>query len=344
MSMIRFAATALAAFSFSGAAVMAQEVTLRLHQFLPPQANVPAKIIDPWISEVEEASGGRIDVQHFGAMSLGGTPPQLMDQVVDGVVDIVWTLPGYTPGRFPRVEVMELPFMMENGDSEAASRAYWILGERHMFDQDFKDVKVLGLWVHGPGVIHGDKVIAQPSDLDGVKLRAPTRITNQLFTSLGATTVGMPVPAVPESLSKGVIDATVIPWEVTGTLKVPELVDKHTEFDGSSLYTAAFVMAMNKASYERLPDDLKAVIDNASGLEFSARAGAQMQEDDAPARAAVVERGNTITTVSGDARKAWEDASAAVGTAWVEEMAAKGIDGAALIEEAKALVSEFSAQ
>ena len=95
-----------------GSAAIAQEVTLKLHQFLPPQATVPSQILDVWIESVEEASDGRIEIQHFPAMQLGGAPPQLMDQAIDGVADIVRTVVGYTPARIPRTEVFEMTFMM----------------------------------------------------------------------------------------------------------------------------------------------------------------------------------------------------------------------------------------
>ena len=317
----------------------AQEVTLRLHQFLPPQANVPAKILIPWAEKVTADSQGTLNVEVFSAMALGGTPPQLIDQVRDGVVDIVWTLPGYSPGRFPRVEVFELPFMMT--DAEAASRAYWTLFESDMADTDFKDFKILGTWVHGPGVIHAKGIaIASLEDMPGKKLRGPTRVINDLLSELGATPVGMPVPAIPEALSKGVIDGCVIPWEVTPALKVAELVDSHTEFQGeTALYTAAFVLAMNKASYDRLPDAAKAAIDANSGIEFSAFAGRTMQEFDAPGRDIAVAANNPILTVAGDELARWEAAGEAVQSRWIAEMAEKGIDGADLIARAKALIA-----
>ncbi|HSF64823.1 MAG TPA: TRAP transporter substrate-binding protein DctP, partial [Paracoccaceae bacterium] len=159
---------------------LAQDVVLKLHQFLPAQAPVPAQVLVPWMAKVEAESNGRIKFEHYPAMQLGGRPGDLYDQVVDGVADVVWTLPGYTPGRFPRTEVMELPFLMTN--AEAASRTFWTLGEKYMFDTDFKDVKVLGLWTHGPGLIHSKTPVTSIGDLAGVKLRAPTRVTNMMVT------------------------------------------------------------------------------------------------------------------------------------------------------------------
>ena len=331
------------ALAFTAGASSAQEYTLRLHQMLPPQAAVPAFILDPWADRIEEASNGRIEIQRFPSMQLGGAPPQLIDQAIDGTVDIVWTLPGYTPGRFPRTEVFELPFMMTGGNAEATSRAFWQLAEETMMDTDFADLHVLGLWVHGPGVIHSSTPIEQVEDLQGVKLRAPTRATNMMFSALGATAIGMPVPAVPEALSQGVIDATVIPWEVTSALRVAELVDYHTEFGDEALYTATFVLAMNPDSYAGLPEDLRAVIDANSGLEFSALAGRVQQSYDAPGREMAEDRGNTIITLSDDQVAEWRAAAEPTIASWIADADAAGINGSALVDRARALIAENQA-
>ncbi|ETX27662.1 TRAP transporter substrate-binding protein [Roseivivax isoporae] len=325
----------------SGAA-SAQEVTLRMHQFLPLQANVPTHVLEVWKQRVEEQSEGRIAVQHFPSMQLGGTPPQLVDQVIDGVADVIWTVAGYTPGRFPRAEVFELPFTVS--DAEPASRAYWTLAEETMFDADFKDFKVLAVWVHGPGVIHSKEPIVEVADLNGVKLRAPTRTTNMMFERLGATPVGMPVPAIPESLSKGVVDGAVIPWEVTSALRIPELVQNHTEFGPEMLYTTSFIFAMNRAKYDSLPDDLKKVIDDNSGIEFSAFAGKTMQSYDTPARDAAVEAGNNIITLDEAQVAAWKEAAAPTIDAWIEEMDGRDLDGTGLYDRAVSLIEEYSAE
>lgn len=320
--------------------VMAADVTLRMHQFLPAQANVPKHILDVWAKKVEADSNGQIEIQQFPSMQLGGKPSDLINQVVDGVADIVWTVAGYTPGRFPRTEAFEMPFTMTN--AEATSRAYWELAESVMMDDDFKDFKVIGLWVHGPGLIHSKKPIEALADLNGVKLRAPTRVTNQLFKSLGATPVGMPVPAVPEALSKGVIDATVIPWEVTGALKVPELVSNHTSFGDHTLYTTTFIFAMNKDKYESLSDELKAAIDANSGIEMSAWAGRTMQEDDGPARQDAIDKGNNIIDLSDDQVEEWRAASQGTIESWKKDMDDKGLDGTGLLEKAMALIEKHT--
>lgn len=318
----------------------AQEVTLKLHQFLPAQANVPKLILDPWADGVEEASGGRIKIERYPSMQLGGTPPELMDQAIDGVADIVWTVVGYTPGRFPSTEVFELPFMMTN--ARAASRAYWEMFEEHMKDTEFKDVKILGTWVHGPGMFHTADPVETPADLEGMKIRGGARSVNSLLTKFGATPVGMPVPAVPEALSKGVIDGTTIPWEVTAALKVPELVTNHTEFTGKALYTLTFVLAMNKDKYDSLPDDLKQAIDGQSGVDFSVFAGGTMEDADTPARDAALDLGNNVVTLDAAATAEWRELSQPIYDEWVADMATKGIDGQALIDQAIALIDKYT--
>lgn len=332
-------AVAAAGLALSSSVATAQEVTLRLHQFLPAQANVPKLVLDVWADNVEESSEGRIKVDRFPSMQLGGTPPELIDQAIDGIADVVWTVVGYTPGRFPTTEVFELPFMVS--DARAASSAYWQMFETHMEAGEFADVKILGTWVHGPGMFHTNKPVVAPEDLQGMKIRGGSRLVNQLLELTGATPVGMPVPAVSEALSKGVIDGTTIPWEVTAALKVPELVENHTEFQGPALYNLTFVLAMNKDKYDSLSDDLKAAIDANSGHDFSVFAGGTQADADGPARQLAVDRGNNIVTVSeADAAK-WEEVVRPIYDSWVADMESKGIDGQALIDEARALMNAY---
>lgn len=333
-------ALAMTAWALTGAS--AQEVTLKMHQFLPPQANVPKLVLDVWADNVEKDSGGRIKIERFPSMQLGGKPPELLDQAIDGVADIIWTVVGYTPGRFPSTEVFELPFMVE--DARAASYAYWKMFEKHMKDTEFKDVHILGTWVHGPGMFHTAEPVEKPADLQGMKIRGGSRLVNQLLKRVGATPVGMPVPAVSEALSKGVIDGTTIPWEVTTALKVPELVENHTEFQGPALYNLTFVLAMNKGKYEALSDELKAAVDKNSGLDFSVFAGGTQADADGPARQIAVDNGNNIITVSEADAKEWLAVVSPIYDDWVADMKAKDIDGQALIDEARALMAEYKSK
>ena len=313
------------------------EYNFNLQSFLPAQATVPSKIIDVRADKIEVASSDRIEITRYAAMQLGGKPPELIDQVLDGVIDITWNVVGYTPGRYPSTEVFELPFLVD--DAAPASAAFWTMMENDIAEREFDNLKVLGAWVHGPGVIHTNKEVTTPSDFNGMKIRGASRQINAMLKELGATPVGMPVPAVPEALSKGVIDGTTIPWEVTKALKVPELVGNHTEFTGPMMYTLTFVLVMNKDKFASLPDDLKVVMEENSGLEFSIFAGATQQAYDAPGRKVAVDRGNNIITLNAVQSAVWAEAAQPVYGSWLKEMAGRGIDGQALINEATALMN-----
>ncbi|MGR3466986.1 MAG: TRAP transporter substrate-binding protein [Shimia sp.] len=327
-----------AALAFAAPAAAA-DYNFTFQSFLPEQALIPSQIIDVWINDVEEASGGAIDITQYGAMQLGGTPPELLDQVIDGTIDMTYNVIGYTPGRFPTTEVFELPFMVD--DAAAASAAYWQMYESKMQDE-FAGMKVLATWVHGPGVIHTSEPVRVPSDMQGLKVRGPSRLTNALLSELGATAVGMPVPAIPEAISKGVVDGAIIPWEVTSSLRLSELVGNHTEFEGTYPYTVTFVLAMNQGVYESLPDDMKAVIDDNSGEALSVFAAQTMVNGDAPARQIAVDAGNEVITLSGAEATAFQEAAQPVIDNWLAEQEARGVDGQALIDEAKALMDAYS--
>lgn len=323
-------------------AAAAQEVTLKVHHFLPPPSPAHSKFIIPWCEKIGKESGGRLKCQIYPSMQLGGTPPQLYDQAKDGVADIVWTLPGYTAGRFPAIEAFELPFMMTN--AEATARALWHYVQSHA-RAEFKDVHPLAFHVHGPGYLHmREKQIRTLADMKGLKVRAPTRMTNKLIAAMGATPVGMPVPQVPEALSKGVIDGAVIPWEVVPAVRVQELTRFHTETDPKfpALYTATFIFAMNPAKYHSLPPDLKKVIDANSGAELSAWVGKVFQEADVPGRKLAEARNNQFYTVPASELEGWRKMAQSIADEWVKEMSAKGHDGKALIESARSLIAKHT--
>ncbi|MBE0620994.1 MAG: TRAP transporter substrate-binding protein [Burkholderiales bacterium] len=318
----------------------AADVTLRFHQFLPPQATIPSKAIAPWIAKVEKESGGRIKIQNFPSMQLGGKPPDLFDQAKDGVADFVWTVLGYTPGRFPKSEVFELPF--STGLAEPGSRAFQEYVEKNAMDE-FKDVKLIAVHIHGPGLIHSRDPITKLEDLKGVKVRGGSRVVNIMLTELGATPVGMPVPAVGEALSKGVITATTIPWEVVPALKVQQIVHNHTGFSGDKgLYTQTFGVLMNKAAYEKLPADLKKVIDDNSGIETAALFGRAMDAGDKVGLSLAQKAGNKIYMLDPTETQRWVHAASGVRDIWFKEVAAKGIDGPKLAADAEALIAKYS--
>ncbi len=316
----------------------AADVTLRFHQMLPPQAAIPSKAIGPWAAKIEKESGGRIKVQQFPSMQLGGKPPELFDQAKDGVADVIWTVLGYTPGRFPKSEVFELPFT--SGSAEVSSRAMMEYVQKHAMDE-FKDVKLIAVHTHGPGLFHSKDPITKLEDLKGMKVRGGSRVINIMLEQLGAVPVGMPVPAVGEALSKGVISATTIPWEVVPALKVQQIVKNHTGFSGDKgLYTQTFAVAMNKAAYDKLPADLKKVIDANSGIETAGAFGRVMDQADLVGLDLAKKAGNNVITLDAAETQRWQRAANGVRAVWFKEVGDKGIDGPKLAAEAEALIAK----
>ena len=157
------AATAtLALASMAGA----QEFTFKLHHLLSAKAPAQTQMLEPWAKAVEENSGGRVKIEIFPAMTLGGRPPELIQQARDGVVDLVWTVNGYTPGLFPRTEVMELPTVFKN-DPRAANLALFDMFESDL-RQEYQGVEVMFLHVHaGQGIHMRDTPVRSPADLVG---------------------------------------------------------------------------------------------------------------------------------------------------------------------------------
>jgi TRAP-type C4-dicarboxylate transport system substrate-binding protein len=229
-----------------------------------------------------------------------------------------------------------------SSSAEASSKALQEYVEKFAADE-FKDVKLIAVHTHGPGLFHTKQPVVGLESLRGMKIRGGSRIINNMLTKLGATPVGMPVPAVTEALSKGVIDGTTIPWEVTPSLKVTELVKNHTTFAGKEgLYTQTFAFSMNKASYDKLPPDLKKVIDANSGQVAAAMFGKAMDDGDKAGREIAVKAGNKITELELAEVQRWRRTAGAVETDWVNEVKAKGIDGAKLASEARALIAKYN--
>ena len=335
-------ATAAMAVASFGAQAQAPAVTLKVHHFLGPQSIQHTTMMGEWCRNIARDSNNRMQCQIFPAMQLGGTPIQLYDQVRDGVVDVAWTLQAYT-AKLQKLEVFELPFMMSN--AEATSRASWDYAERFMQDE-FKDVKLLAVHVHGPGNIYTkNKQVRTMADLRGLKMRAPTRQVNKMMAAMGATPVAMPVPQVTEALSKGVIDGAVIPYEVAPGLKVHELTNFTAETDRSynALYTTVFIVPMNKAKYDSLPADLKAVIDKNSGREFSAFLGRTQSGHDAVGKKIFSEAKNqTITVIPTTELEKWKKSTDALDDAWMKEMTAKGANGKELFDTAVSLTKQYT--
>jgi TRAP-type C4-dicarboxylate transport system substrate-binding protein len=273
-------------------------------------------------------------------MSLGGTPPQLIKQVRDGVVDFIWTVTGYTAGQFPRSEVFELPFVHKN-NTIATNLAMHDLFDQYLQDE-YKDVKVIALHVHAGQAIHMvDTPIKKVEDMAGKKIRIPTRTGAWILEALGSNPVGMPVPQLPQALSQKVVDGALIPWEIVPPLKIQELTNFQAEGEGHIRFgTTTFVIAMNKAKYESLPADLKKAIDSQSGEDFWKQIGQIWTDSELVGLSVLKKDGNEVYTIPAAEMKRFQEKLEPVVNRWIEDVKGQGIDGKKLVEAARAAIAK----
>ncbi|HSH41868.1 MAG TPA: TRAP transporter substrate-binding protein [Arenicellales bacterium] len=323
------------------APVQAQEVTLTVHHFLSPKSPAHQELIQPWADRVQEQSGGRIEVKVFPSMSMGGAPPELYRQVRDGAADVVWTLIGYTPGVFPRTEVFELP-TVHQGDAKATNLA--IQDNFDLIADDYDEVRPLLIHVHAGNAMHlREQAVRSLEDVQGLKLRTPSRTGAWMIESWGAEPVGMPVPALPQALSKGTVDGALVPFEIVPPLKLQQLTDYSVEGpEGIRFGTSVFMFAMNRERYESLPDDLKKVIDDNSGRELAAEMGEVWNRVEEPGVRMQKESGGEVIRLSPEAKAAFDERSREVVQRWIDEAESNGLDGQALVEAARESITAHS--
>ncbi|PWC35168.1 TRAP transporter substrate-binding protein [Azospirillum sp. TSO22-1] len=330
----------LCGLAFSAAApAHAETVTLRISHFLPPTSPAQKQVIEPWCERLGQETGGQVKCQIYPAMQLGGTPGQLVDQVKNGIADVAWTAPGYSAGRFPAIEAMELPFVVR--DASSGSKAAWAFYEQHA-KKEFDAYKVLAVHVDGGVAFHtAAKAVTAPESLKGLKLRASTRMVSKTLAALGAVPVNMPPAQVTEAISKGVVDGAMGAWEVVTPTKLQEVTRFHTDPPAGQPYYATTVLSllMNKQRYDGLPSDVKAALDRNSGPALVEVFGRTWDEVTASTRKLVVGEGAAVTQQTAADYDAMRAAAKVVEEEWVKEVAAKGLDGAALVAAARTLAA-----
>jgi TRAP-type C4-dicarboxylate transport system substrate-binding protein len=324
------------------AAAQAKPVVLRVHHFLGLQT-VQQTMINDWCNAIDAKSAGELTCKIYPAMQLGGSPPQLYDQARDGVADVVWTVAGYSGNRFAKSQAFELPFTMTG--AEATSRAAWDYMTQDAADE-IREVKMLAVHVSGPGIFFTNKrPIRTANDLKDMRMRGPTVPVTTMLKAFGATPVAMPVPKIPEALSKGVVDGAVIPYQIAPALRVHELAKFTSVPDrqDKGLYTTVFFFAMNQAKYNSLPAKLQAVINETSGQALSATMGRMVEEDDQRAEAIFQKTpGMQISTIPMSELKKWRTVSNQLTTEWITRMNNSGVDGAKLVKRANDLIAKYT--
>lgn len=321
-----------AAASGVGAPLAAQDVVkLRIAHMVPPMHVAHHQLLTPWAQRLEKDSGGRIKCEIYPSMQLGGKPPELYDQARNGVADIIWTVPAYTPGRFPLTTVFDLPFVTGN-TAEVTARAIWSFYKKHLRNE-YKDVHPLLLHCHAPGFVHmKDTLVQRMEDLKGRKLRLPSKPIGDAVRLMGATPVGMPATEAYEALSRGVAEGVLFPWEPMKAFRLNEMTRFHTV---TELYTTVFLVAMNRAKYESLPPDLKQVIDRNSGDNWIDEAGRIWDAADLPSLEQARQLGHTITRLAPEEKERWRKVTQPVVDAWITDTP----NGKTLYQDAVSLIA-----
>lgn len=317
------------------------EFTFILEHVLGPKSTAQTQFLEPWVKRIEEQSDGRIKIEIYPAMSLGGKPTELYSHIRDGAVDLGWSALGYTPGVYPRSEVFELPFV-HTGSAAITNMAIQDVYEEYL-SQDFDDIKPLLIHVHtGQALFTTEKKIESLADLKGMKLRAPSRTGVWMLESWGAQPVSMPVPDLPQALSLGVVDGALIPFEVAIPFKIQDMTKYSIEgADGVRFGTLVFMFAMNKDRYEALPDDLKKVIDDNSGAHIAKEIGDAWDAIE-PRGEDIFSKSGEVIQLSAEETDKFAGKSDEVIDRWIAEMNEKGVDGAAMVKAARAAIAKHS--
>lgn len=322
-----------------GGTARGAEFDFTLHHFLSELTPSHTEMIAPWVERVEANAGGRVDIVIYPSMTLGGRPSELVTQARDGVVDLVWTANGYTPGLFPRTEVFELPTVYRN-DPAAAN-----LAMRDMFEADlaadYEGLAVMFLQAHTGNGLHtvGTEVHA-PGDLAGLTLRTPSRTGAWVIEALGANPVAMAVPDLPQALAREVVDGALLPWDIVPPLRLHEVAP--AQIDGHEQVrfgTTTFQLSMNRARWEALPPEIRQAFRDASDAEWLVELGRRWRAADDAGIAVSEADGAEYRRLTPEETAAFEAALAPVVDRWVAEMEAAGIDGAALVERARARIA-----
>ena len=315
----------------------AQEVTLRLHHFAPPRSPEHAALAAPWAAKLEKDSGGRLRIPVFPSLALGGTGAGLVDDVRDGDVDIVLTRPAFTPGRFPRTEVFELP--LAGSGAMASTFALQDYYEKHL-QEEYRDYHVLLLFAQEGAALHVNRPVRRLEDLKGLKIRAAGRAGGVFLRAVGATAVGLPAAQLPQMLAKGLLDGCLAPYAALAGSELPKLLRHHVGLEARA-GTSVLAFLMNRAKYAALAPALRRLLDDHSRRHLAWYAGKTWSEADEPGRAAARAANNELSTLAPAEAERVRAALEPELARFLADASRHGrFDAAALYADAKAMVAK----
>jgi TRAP-type transport system periplasmic protein len=310
---------------------------LIISHFLPGQHPIQTEIFEGIGSELEKQTDGRITYELYPANALGDAGSQY-DMAVTGEADIALSVHGYTPGRFPLVSVLELPFLAET--AEHGSKIIQTLYEEFPEIQaEHKDTVPLFLFTAEPAqIISKTHKIETPEDLKGLRVRSPSPLGNKILEALGATPVSMPMGDVYESLERGVIDAAMVPLETLYNFNFHEIAKYITVGNFSA---TPFFSVMNSDTYNSLSDSDKELLNSLTGMAASEKSGRVFDIDGQKGRELAEKNGAEFIELTGDKLTPWQKALEPIAQQWIDEMEKQGYPGQKIYDRALELKKEL---
>jgi len=313
----------------------AQQYVLKLSHHVPPVHHQHSVTFVNWARELEERSGGRLKIDIYPAQQLGKLSQQF-NLVYRGDVDLAFVMHGIPSGRFPLLELTHLPVLFESG--EQASQVLMDLLPEYLA-AEHRGVKVLYLIGHAPGVIHTrGRPVYRPEDLRGMRIRHPSSVIGDTLRAWGASPAGLSPSEIAENLEKGVIDGLVMPYDGVLSFRVAPYIDYSTELLS---YVNTFGLLMNQASYDRLPPDLQALIDETTGPETAREVGARWDAMEQPGREYMESGGVEIIRLNEAQRAVFAEAAASMVEARIAAAEAKGLPARAFMERVHELAEKY---
>jgi len=316
--------------------VTAKTINLRFSSPFPTMQTITGKIIQPWIEEINKASDGKVNIKLYPAGALGKAPDQF-DLAEKGLADFSYHLADYTPGRFPLTSVFSLPFMVPSG--EKVSEAMWKTFQNQIkYQEEYNKVKVLALFGHPGGNFYTvNTPINTMADFKGLKIRTANPSISKAFNLWGAVPVAQPITETYQSMQLGVLDGTVLPYEGMVVFKLNELAKYATI---GNLYTMPMMIVMNKKSWDKLPGDVKALIENSTGLKMSMAAGKAFDDMEIPFRGICLKKGMEEINLDPVEYQKMVDSTLPLREEWTKEMEARGLPGEAIFKTALEFIKE----
>jgi len=299
-------------------------ITLEFSSFLPAQEKL-SLMLQEWAHELERRSGGRVKVNYHPGSTLT-PPPQTFDSVAKDVIDIGFGPMGASSGRFPLMEVLDLPLGLKSSESASALSNEIV---RRFKPKELDSVKVLFMASSPPAYIQSRRPLRSLADLQGVKLRALGGTTVKVIQALGAVPVGLPTNDVYDALSKGVVEGAPVIRDALVTFRWGDSL-KHTTLNVSTSYTNNGYFVMNKRRFGSMPPDLQKTIDELSS-EYSLKLARLWDQKEVEAIAALAATGHQTYTLDAAEEAAWYQRVQPVFDEYVKDKSSKGLPAAEVV-------------